>query len=228
MLAPKLDQIKKQEALARAQQEFGQSWSKPKPLAKAFQALTEKPAGKVYSLDPWLLARYLPQLEKTALNSLNREGLIGWYPTYKDVRPTPLSRIPPKKRDQADKYMDEVRKALFPGYILIKRIFGCFDINRLFDLEGCGSIVTVGGCVAHIPDFDVEIMRLAEAYGSFDRFSARGSTKPYRLTRLPEGMDRRWTDQADRLVRLDESGRTSLFVDASGRIARYIASADPV
>jgi hypothetical protein len=69
-------------------------------------------------------------------------------------------------------------------------------------------------------------MRLAEADGSFDHYSTRGSAKPFKLTRLSSGMDQRWTDQADRLAKLDESGKTSLFVDAFGRMARYIASAD--
>lgn len=225
-MAPKIDERTKRQALNRAREEFGNDWSKPKALGPAFEALTSKPTELVYSMDPWFLARYEPQLEKTAIDSLNREGFECWYPTYRDVRPLPLRLIPPKKRDQAHLYMRETRKPRFVGYILIRRKFGNFDVNRLFDLKGCGSVVTVGGCIAKIRDYDVELMRLAESDGRFDHQMTRGSAKPYRLTKSADDGRDQWVGQSRALGRLDESGKTSLFVDAYGRVAHIIAGAD--
>jgi hypothetical protein len=223
MLAPKIDELAKQQALARAKEEFGEKWSKPGNLALAFQSMAARPEGRVYSMDPWWLARYLPQLEKTAMNSLNREGFECWYPTYRWFKQTPLRYIPPKKRHMASQFITETRLPRFPGYLLIRRVFGDFDVNRLFDLEGCGSIVKSAGYVAYIEDYEVELMRLAEASGAFDAHELT-SHKRFRVTAL--GKEERWSGQSRLLDRVDESGRTSLMVDAFGRVAHLIAGAE--
>lgn len=210
-----------------ARENFGDDWTKPKPLALVFEALTAKPDGQVYSMEPWYLARYEPQMEKTAIDSLNREGFECWYPTFKDVRQLALRKIPPKKRHQAGLYIEEVRRPRFAGYILIRRLFGYFDVNRLFDLKGCGSVVKLGGCPAKVIDYDVELMRLAEADGIYDAHELHIKHKGYKVTQLQETESKRWVGQSKALGRLDESGRTSLMVDAFGRVAHLIASADP-
>lgn len=225
MLAPKIDQIAKQQALARAKLEFGERWAKGGNLALAFQTLASRPEGHVYSMAPWWLGRYQPRMEKTAMDSLNREGFECWYPSYRAFRQTPLRHIPPKKRHMASQFITETRNARFPGYMLIRRVFGCFDVNRLFDLKGCGGIVKSGGEVAHIQDYDVELMRLAEADKRFDSYELYSHAR-FRITPLTAAEP--WMAQCKLLDRVDESGKTSLMVDAYGRVAQLIAQADPI
>lgn len=224
MLAPKIDQFAKDQALARAKLEFGEQWAKGGNLALAFQTLASRPEGHVYSMDPWWLARYQPRMEKTAMDSLNRAGFECWYPIYRAFRQTALRHIPPKKRRMAAQFITETRNARFPGYILIRRVFGCSDVNRLFDLKGCGGIVKTAGDVAKIEDYDVELMRLAEADRRFDSYELYSHGR-FRITSLTSAEP--WTAQSKLLDRVDESGRTSLMVDAYGRVAQLIAQADP-
>lgn len=122
-------------------------------------------------------------------------------------------------------FIRETKKARFPGYILIRRVDDNFDVNRLFDLKGCGAIVTIAGCIAKIPDYEVEIMRRAEYEGIYDAHVVQSPGR-YKLTPLADDGLQQWTGQSRALSRLDESGKTSHFVDAVGRVAHIIARAD--
>lgn len=173
----------------------------------------------LHSLDPWLLARHQPSLERTAVKSLWRVGFECWFPTYRQLRPTPLRYVPPNKRHQAAWYLREVRCARFPGYLLIRPLPFCeWDVNRLADLRGCGSIVSVNGRTAKIQDYEVELMRIAEANGLFDQHIGVGRR---RYTITPEN-GREWFGKGEKPINLDVSGEFRLFVDSLGRIARMI------
>lgn len=177
----------------------------------------------LHSIAPWFLARYQPSLERTARENLSRVGFENWYPTILDMRALPLRKIPPKKRHLAPRFIQEVRRPRFVGYILIRPLPICrFDINRLFDLTGCGSVVSCGEHAARIEDFDVELMRLAEARGTFDTFI--GAASQYR-TRISKQAQETWTAQGKRLLALDEARKLGLCVDAFGRIEQLIAQA---
>src|SRR5262245_4168871 len=129
----------------------------------------------LHSIDPWFLARYQPALERAARENLCRVGFENWYPSIVDVRSVPLRKIPPKKRHLAPRMLQQIRRPRFVGYILIRPLPWCrWDVNRLFDLTGCGNVVSNGEHPAKIQDFDVELMRLAEARGKFDTFAAVG------------------------------------------------------
>jgi hypothetical protein len=180
----------------------------------------------IHSIAPWFLARYQPNLERTARNSLARAGFEVWFPTFVDIRPTPLRKISPSKRRLAHLFMDEVRRPRFPGYLLIRPLPWCIhDPNRVRELSGCGGIVTLGGKVAKVEDFDVEIMRIAEAAGTFDTYAGIGKRGRYRVA--PAALDQRWTGQGRRLL-LDhrEARRLHLAVDALGRIAQLVDQAN--
>lgn len=180
---------------------------------------------ELHSLDPWFLARYLPSLEQTARANLTRVGFESWYPSFIDLRQLPLRKIPPRKRHLAQWFVQEVRRPRFTGYILIRGLAWCrYDINRLFDLTGCGGIVTVGGIPAKIQDFDVELMRIAEHFGQFDTFSgsARGR---FRIQHLDTSHNP-WVAQGKKLLNLDEARNFGLLLDAYGRFATVVAEAE--
>jgi hypothetical protein len=181
-------------------------------------------ADTVHSLAPWFLARYMPALERTARDNLCRVGFENWYPSIIDVRPVPLRKIPPKKRHLAARMLQEIRRPRFVGYILIRPLPWCrWDVNRLFDLTGCGNIVSNGQHPAKIEDFDVELMRLAEARGQFDTFAAVG---PRFRIRIDVQTHQQWISQGKKLLNLDDARKFRLFLDAFGRIERIIAHAE--
>lgn len=189
----------------------------------------EQQQAEVHSLKPWWIARYNQQLERTALHHLLREGFECFSPTYRDVRQQPLRKVPPKKRKNAAMFLVQVRKKRFPGYVFIRRAFGHFDINRLFDLRGCGSIVTVSGQAALVADYDIELMRLAETDGRFDVYQLRGMPLAYFKVETLEGdsdLKKQWDTQGPLRMPLAESKDLSLTVDAFGRVSHLIAHAD--
>lgn len=178
-----------------------------------------------HSMEPWWIGRYVKNMKNTALNSLAREGFEAWIAHMRTIRQTPLRKIPPKKRHMARNFIDEQMRERFPGYIFLRRVTGCFDINRLFDLNGCGGVVTVASTPALVQDFDIELMRLAESDGRYDAVEL-SDTKKYRINRLdPEAM-REWKSQSQLDGRLDDSGQMTLSVEAYGRVERIIALAD--
>lgn len=186
---------------------------------------------EVHSHDPWWLARYRQQMEKTAFHNLSREGFECWTPTYKSVRQLPLRKVPPKRRNQAKLYLEQVRLKRFPGYVLIRRTFGHFDVNRLFDLAGCGGVVTMGGKPVLVQDFDVELMRLTESDGTHDVYQLRSMPLAYYKVNYLSGEEdlKRQHDSIGPMKRrLDDSDGLSLKVDAFGRVSHLIAGADQI
>ena len=178
----------------------------------------------VHSIEPWFLARYQPALERTARENLCRVGFENWYPSIVDVRAVPLRKIPPKKRHLAARMLQEIRRPRFVGYILIRPLPWCrWDINRLFDLTGCGSIVVSAGHPAKIEDFDVEIMRLCEARGVFDTFV--GVAPRFRI-RIVEQTHQQWVEQGKKFLNLDDARKFRVFLDAFGRVERIIAQVE--
>src|SRR5262245_24318212 len=179
----------------------------------------------IHSIAPWFLARYQPNLERTARDSLARAGFECWYPTYLDVRPLPLRKISPSKRRLAHLFVQEIRRPRFVGYILVRPLPWCRqDLNRLFDLPGCGALVHVAGATARVPDYDVELLRLAEANGKFDVHAGVGRHGRYKVTAA--GLDRRWEDQGRKLLAAHEAKRLRLTLDALGRVARLVEHAN--
>ena len=178
----------------------------------------------VHSIEPWFVARYQPARERAARENLCRVGFENWYPTIVDVRMMPLRKISPKKRHLAARMVQEIRRPRFVGYILIRPLPWCrWDINRLFDLTGCGSLVVSAGHPAKIEDFDVEIMRLCEARGVFDTVAA---VRPSFRIRIDEQSHQQWVTLGKKFLNLDETRKFRLCIDALGRIEHVIAQAE--
>ena len=216
------------EALKRKIEDAHPEWRKPKHALKSIQNVLQmmlQPEGEPveeYAKDPWWIMRVVASMYKTAEQALLREGFESFAPTYKVLGQTPLRMIPPKKRHQSNLYRRELRKRRFDVYLFIRRLFGNYDLNRLFDLDGCGSVVMVASSFALVYDFEIELMRLAEADGAWDDTSVE-THRGYKITRLPE---QRWTGESKIVGRLDDSIKTVLFVNRMGRIARIISQAE--
>lgn len=224
MVSPTKEELKRQ--LESEHPEWKEPKLMPKPLASVVQDMLQEQATprEEYAKDPWWIVRVEPNAYATAENSLQREGFEFYTPTFKVLRPMPLRLIPPKKRHQSNLYKQEVRRRRFDGYAFVRRMFGTYDVNRLFDLDGCGAIVKAGDRYAVVYDYEIELMRSAEATGLMDQVEVE-TYRGYKVSRIED--DQRWTGESKVIGRLDESDRTILFVQRMGRIARLIAEADP-
>jgi len=219
------------ELLKRQLEEEHPEWrgdgTRVKPIRSVLEGMLQAVPREDYPHDPWLIARVQPNLYKTAAESLLREGFESYGPTYKVLRRTPLRQIPPKKRHQAHLYKTEVRRRRFEGYLFIRRAFGVYDVNRLFDLDGCGAVVRIAGSVALVYDHEVELMRLVESDGTMDEINEISAHQGYKVRKLPKDGSDQWTGESKIVGRVDESEKTVLFVKHQGRIARLISQADP-
>lgn len=217
------------ETLKRQIEDQHPEWRETKPMPKPIdevlrQMMEENLPIEDYPHDPWLIMRVQANRYTTASFELKRVGIESYSPTFRVLAPMPLRMVPPKKRHQASLYKHEVRRRRFDGYMFIRKLFGNHDLNRTFDLEGCGALVRTVGSIALVPDFDVELMRLAEANGLHDEVVIE-TYRGYKVTRLPD--EQRWEGKSKIIGRLDVNGETILFVDRMGRIARLISQADP-
>lgn len=218
------------EALKRQLEDEHPEWREPKampvPIIDVLKTMVE---GRLpvehYPHDPWWIMRVQPNAYATAEDSLLREGFESYSPTFKVIGPMPLRMIPPKKRHQSGLYKREIRRRRFEGYAFVRRMYGTFDVNRTFDLKGCGSIVRTAGSIALVQDYDIEVMRLAEADGSWDEITVE-TYRGYKVTRINDAA-KSYTGQSKIVGRLDSADRTVLFVERMGRIARLISQADP-
>jgi hypothetical protein len=199
---------------------------KMKPIQSVLAGMLAGEPREDYAHDPWWIMRVQPNMYRTAAASLLREGFESYGPTFRVLAPMPRRMIPPKKRHQANLFKREIRRRRFEGYLFIRRMFGVYDVNRLFDLSGCGGIVTNASSVALVYDYEIELMRLVEADGTVDQTFAEGH-KGYRITKLPSDGRDQWAGQSKIVGRIDDSGKTILFVQRMGRIARLISDADP-
>lgn len=226
------------EALKRKIEDDHPEWRETRPMPMPIRdvlkgMIEDRLPVEDYAHDPWWIMRVQSNCYRTAEDSLKREGFESYSPIYKVLGPTPLMLIPPKKRHQSGLYKREIRRRRFDGYIFVRRMFGVYDANRMFDLNGCGAIVKIAAPLdevnetrfvpALVPDHEVELMRLIEADGTMDEVQVE-SYRGYRVTRLS---DQQWVGQSKIVGRLDEQSKTVLFVETMGRIARLIAQADP-
>lgn len=218
------------ETTIRELEEQHPEWREPshhlKPVSAVLQAMIEGELREDYAIDPWWIMRVQPNMYRTATASLLREGFECYAPTYRVLSRAPLREIPPKKRHQAHLFKRETRKRRFEGYMFIRRMFGCYDVNRLFDLQGCGSIVMNASSPALVYDYEIELMRLVEADGTFDEVQVETYRGYKVIAPQAEKSADKWMGKSRIVGRLDDSQRTVLFVERLGRIARLITEAD--
>lgn len=185
---------------------------------------------EIHSMARWIIARVEPGAERKALEWLLRFGFEGYYPKGKFITTVPLRKLPSKTRHKraAMKVIERERPA-YPGYILVRRFVGDFDLNRLFDIPHMGGVCCFGPDIATLPDFEVEMLRLQEARGAFNQYASVAAERAHCYQIAADvATQRTWTGESRIVGRTCESGTMVTFSQRFGRITHVIMSAPAV
>jgi hypothetical protein len=179
---------------------------------------------EVHCFDPWFIAKAEQLARRRAEASLKREGFEVWYPAGRLLTSMPQRMLTANQRHARQKYLRESMRLPYGDYVFLRRLFGSYDLSRLYDLSGVIGLCMIGEQPAMLQDFEVEMLRLAEFDGVFDRCEALVSEKQLQLAKITrtKAADERWNKQPVTHSVLDESKRRLYFVEAFGRITRVV------
>lgn len=175
--------------------------------------------------DPWWIARVKPGSHRLGRVNLMREGFEVWYPQGRLLTLMPHRFIGPKKRQRKQCVLREHVREPYGDYIFLRRLFGSFSFMRLFDLDGLYGICMTGDRPARIEDYEIELLRLAEFDGKFDKCQPLITAKQLRLAEIrptKAAQDRGLSHPVTHTI-LDSNRQTLVFVEAFGRITRVVA-----
>jgi hypothetical protein len=183
---------------------------------------------EVACLDAWLLAYSHPHAQHLARASLEREGFEVFYPLRKVVMRRPSASLPSKTRHRRRFEIIERIEPVLGCYLMLRRLCGAFDLGRLRELHGVGGLCHIGKTAATIRDYEVELLRLAEAHGRFNIYHA-SVPGTYRVAieidpRVTDSKTERgnWHGVTRTTGRLDGTIRTMVFHEELGRVIRLI------
>jgi len=183
---------------------------------------------EVACLDAWLLVYSHPHAQHIARASLEREGFEVFYPLRKVVMRRPSASLPSKTRHRRRFEIIERIEPVLGCYLMLRRLCGVFDLGRLRELHGVGGLCHIGKTVATIRDYEVELLRLAEAHGRFNIYHA-SVPGTYRVAieidpRVADSKTERgnWHGVTRTTGRLDGTIRTMIFREELGRVIRLI------
>jgi hypothetical protein len=185
-----------------------------------------RPAGdELHNLDPWFIAKCQPRSHRAARASLQRAGFEAWYPVGRVLKAMPRRMLSPSKRKKKQVVLREDVRTPYGDYIFLRRLFGSFSLMRLFDLNGMAGLCLFGETPATIPDYRIEMLRLSEFDGCYDRCEAKISGRQLQLAEIvsTEAAKERWKDQRATIKVLDGTKRTIHFIEEFGRITRVVA-----
>lgn len=186
---------------------------------------------EVPCLDDWLLGYSHPHAQHIARASLEREGFEVFYPLRKIVTRKPSASLPSKTRHRRRFEIVERIEPVLGCYLMLRRLCGAFDMARLRELNGVGGLCHMGNSAATIRDYEVELLRLAEAHGRFNVYHASipGTYRVaieidprLRLTSDGKAGRDRWNGTTRMVGRLDGAARTMIFRQELGRVIRLI------
>jgi hypothetical protein len=180
---------------------------------------------ELHCFDAWWIARCKPTSHRPAKDALMREGFEVWYPQGRLLSRMPDRYVGPKKRKQKQLVLREDVRMPYGDYLFLRRLFGSFSLLRLFDLNGLYGICLTGEKPATILDYEIEMLRLAEYDGKFDKCEDTVTAKQLRLAEIRKtraAEERGISDPITHTI-LDTTRQTLLFVDAFGRITRVVA-----
>jgi hypothetical protein len=184
---------------------------------------------EVACFDAWLLAYSHPHAQHIARASLEREGFEVFYPLRKVVMRRPSASLPSKTRHRRRFEIIERVEPVLGCYLMLRRLCGAFDLGRLRELHGVGGLCHIGKTAATIRDYEVELLRLAEAHGRFNVYHASvpGTYRVAieidpRLTTDGKAERDRWNGVTRMIGRLDGVARTMVFRQELGRVIRLI------
>ena len=182
---------------------------------------------ELHCFDPWWIARCKPKSHHCAKEALTREGFEVWFPQGRLLSKMPDRYVGPKRRKQKQLVLREEVRTPYGDYLFLRRLFGSFSLMRLFDLNGLYGICLTGETPATLNDYEIEMLRLAEYDGKFDRCDQSITAKQLRLAEIRKtkaASDRGITDAITHTI-LDTTRQTLLFVEVFGRITRVVAGA---
>jgi hypothetical protein len=180
---------------------------------------------ELHCFDAWWIARCKPNSHGSAKHALMREGFEVWYPQGRLLSRMPDRYVGPKKRKQKQLVLREGVRTPYGDYLFLRRLFGSFSLMRLFDLNGLYGICLTGEVAATILDYEIEMLRLAEYDGKFDRCDVTVTAKQLRLAeiRKTKPADDRGISEPITHTILESTRQTLLFVESFGRITRVVA-----
>jgi len=180
-----------------------------------------------HCFEPWFIARVVSSSHRRAHRSLSREGFEVYYPAGRVLRPLPKRFIAPNKRKNHQVYLQQDVRTPYGDYVFLRYLFGHWPLDSLFRLDGVAGICMVGDQPAMVHDYEVELLRLAEFDGTYDRCEVPAiSAKQLKLAHIrpTEAAQERWKDRTVAASILDESRRTIHFVEEFGRITCVVTS----
>lgn len=188
--------------------------------------------------EPWLIAYSRPRAQAVAKQSLERIGYECWYPIRKIVTTRPLRTISSKTRHKRRYEAVERFEAALGCYLLIRELRPVTMTCNLYELDGVGGICRFGEKAAMLTDFQVEMLRLAEADGKFNeyavsvpfgyRVSAMADPRPTFEKKQQDKNPRQYNGCGRDLGhRVDRYGESVHFVERLGRVLRLIQTAQP-
>lgn len=151
-----------------------------------------------------------------------REGFEAYYPKARHITTPPLRTLTASKRRKAHLFAREVERPAYGSYIFLRRFRADYSLARLYELPGVGGVCVLGECALVVADFEIELIRVAEAKGIFDCHTVSSNTR-YQLA--ADALTQRTYWGTGRLLgagRLDESAAMVLFVEELGRVFSII------
>lgn len=203
-----------------------------RPFGMAFSDFDVKSIGEadqVRCFDPWIIARSEPNREVKARESLMRDGFECWYPAGRKITQKPQRMISSKTRHKKRHVMVEGLAMPYPGYLFVRRLTSHRSLWRLWELTGVLGVCAFGEYFATIEDYRIEMMRIHEDAGDYDRWEVKKGLTPrdWALAQFEqtEAAKERWSGKPRVLGRVDSNHRQSLhLVEEFGRITRIVTA----
>ena len=186
---------------------------------------------EVNCLDRWLIAYSRGRSEHIAQHSLGHAHWECFYPLRKVVTMKPARSLPSKTRHRRRFEVVEKIEPVLGGYLFIRPLRRDCDISHLYELQGVGGICRLGDRIATLQDWEVELMRLAEADGKFNIYhqAVPGTyLVSMHIDPRPDFEKKQYEGKSRLSCRLDESEKTVQFRDELGRVLRFIHSTERI
>lgn len=183
-----------------------------------------------HCFDPWVIARVLSRAHDVAAVSLKRSGFEMWFPAGRRFRLMPKRHLTRTRRNSRRVVLREELERPYGDYVFVRRLFGDQSLWRLFELNGVLGVCAFGEKIATVPDFEIEMLRLYEYDGRFDRCDFGISAKQFQLAeivRTRAALQRSKSD-AEAFKILDANGEAVHFIEQFGRITRVVTATGSV
>jgi hypothetical protein len=193
-------------------------------------------AQRLQCLADWLIVRVVSGSERRAKAALERAGHEVFYPVGRSIKRVPLRYVTIKKRRAKHRILQVDVRNPYPGYVFCRPLGGETWSKRQLkgwaagafgDLEGVIGVCMFGDDLALISDWRVELLRIAQDCGDYDRFDPVITLHEFSLAELryTKAAEKHWSAKPRLVARLDSNRSTIHYVEEFGRITRVVAAA---